>query len=87
MSMHIVSVRRVLVTEDKDGVTSRMILNTPNFTMGGVDGQAMTANDVVTTVRQMLNTPATATLFVNGKRVNDADSEDSVFIDLWPTDA
>ena len=76
---YVVSVRRD-VLDASNGFYS-VAVNTPDFIIGGVSGQAMTANDVVTSVLRMLGIPSSTSLFINGKLAVDNGTTEGKHVD------
>jgi len=75
---HVVGILRTVI----ENGWQKTILDTPSFIIGGVAGQAMSANDVVTTVLEMFGIPSSASLFVNGMLTVDNGSTEGIHRDM-----
>lgn len=80
---HVVYIR--VYRREWDGVFqwTKQLVDSPAFIIGGINGQAMYANDVVTSVLRMFQYESfNVNLYVNGAQSSDNGSDTDFYIEL-----
>lgn len=80
-----VTVRTYRITRKDGSITSTPVINTPTFVMGGIAGQAMSANDVVNNVNDMFPSSDLRDMWINGnKAIEYLSATEEIYISLTP---